>query len=49
LQGHRAALLPGVLADASRQGPIVQVGHDLDDGCRGGSGLPSSWQAGTGG
>jgi len=27
-----------VLADASRQGPIVQVGRDLDDGCRGVSG-----------
>jgi len=22
-------------ADASRPGPVVQVGHDLDDGCRG--------------
>jgi len=32
--------LPAAHADASRPGPIVQVVHDLDDGCRGAA--PSS-------
>src|SRR5690348_18072006 len=34
--------------DASRPGPVVQVGYDLDDGCRGGSGLATTSMAGRG-
>jgi hypothetical protein len=32
-----ATTRPDPHADASRPGPIVQLGHELDDGCRGGA------------